>query len=242
MFVLGLLVAQTSFGSVATYKLTVFNDWTEDIHPANYPVDAHLSWLGGGTHDASQSFWELEGFSNAGFERMAETGVTTDFVKEVGAYGSSLEWRHWFCQPVAANASCGSLSVQFTIDSSQPLITLTSMLGPSPDWFVGVSGLSLQAGGDWLGSLNIPLALYDAGTEEGVTPVMTNPETSPHLPISLISYDAVTGEYLPSGEEYIVGAFNFELISVSEVPLPTSMWLFFSGLLGLVSYKPRKIS
>jgi hypothetical protein len=237
MFVLSFLVTQTSFGSVATYKLTVTNDWTSDTHPINYPSDAHLSWLGGGTHDASQSFWKLGGVSSPGFERMAETGVTTDFVNQVAASGSPLEWQHWFCQPTASNSNCGSLSEEFTIDSSQPLITLASMLGPSPDWFVGVSGLSLQTGGDWVSSLNVPLALYDAGTEEGTTPVMSNPETSPLQPISLISYDGTTGDYLPSGEEYIVGAFTFELISVSEVPLPAAMWLFVSGLWGLVSYR-----
>ncbi len=236
-FVLGLLVAQTSLSSVATYQLTVTNDWTLKTHPINYPSDAHFSWLGGGTHDASQSFWELGGFSSPGFERMAETGVTIDFVNEIAISGSLLEWKHWFCQPIASSSNCGSLSEQFTIDSSQPLVTLTSMLGPSPDWFVGVSGLSLQAGGDWVSSLNVPLALYDAGTEDGTTPVMSNPETSPHLPISLIAYNGATGEYLPSGEEYIVGAFDFELISVSEVPLPAAMWLFVSGLLGLVSYR-----
>lgn len=236
-FLLGLLVTQTSFSSVATYQLTVINDWTSDIHPINYPSDAHLSWLGGGTHDASQSFWELGGFSSPGFERMAETGVTTDFVNEIAISGSPLEWQHWFCQPTASNSNCGSLSEQFTIDSEQPLITLTSMLGPSPDWFVGVSGLSLQEGDNWISSLNVSLALYDAGTEEGTTPVMSNPETSPHLPISLIAYNGATGEYSPSKEEYIVGAFNFELISVSEIPLPAAIWLFVSGLLGLVSYR-----
>ena len=239
-FVLGLLVTQTCFSSVATYRLTVTNDWTLDTHPVNYPSDAHFSWLGGGTHDASQSFWEPGGFSSPGVERMAETGVTTDFVNEIAASGSPLEWQHWFCQPAATNANCGSLSEQFSIESSQPLITLTSMLGPSPDWFVGVSGLSLQAGDDWVNSLIVPLALYDAGTEEGTIPVMSNPETSPHMPISLISYDEITGDYLPSGEEHIVGAFTFELIHVSEVPLPAAMWLFVSGLLGLVSYRHKK--
>ena len=111
------------------------------------------------------------------------------------------------------------------------------MIAPSPDWIVGVSGLSLNVGDDWINSLNVPLALYDAGTEEGTIPVMSTLATSPHQPISLIAYNGATGDYLPTGEEYIVGAFNFELISVSEVPIPAGLWLFVSGLLGLSSYK-----
>jgi len=30
------------------------------------------------------------------------------------------------------------------------LVTLVSMLAPSPDWFVGVSGLDLIENGDWV--------------------------------------------------------------------------------------------
>ena len=239
-FLLGMLVTQTSFGLIATYQLTVINDWTEARHPINYPsTDAHFSWLGGGTHDASQSFWELGGQANAGFERMAETGVTTDFVNEIAAVGSPLNWQHWFCQPGATNSNCGSLTEQFTIDSSQPLITLTSMLGPSPDWFVGVSGLNLLAGGDWISNITEPLVLYDAGTEEGATPTMSNSATSPFMPISLIAYDSMTGDYFPSSQEYIVGSFNFELISVSAVPVPGAIWLFVSGLIGLVGMRKK---
>jgi hypothetical protein len=233
-------VSQPVLSSIATYQLTVTNDWTQSNNPANYPVDAHFSWLGGGTHDASQSYWQPGGTANAGFERMAETGVTTDFVNEVAASGTPLEWQHWFCQPGTVNPSCGSLTEQFTIDSSKPLITLTSMLGPSPDWFIGVSGLSLQAGGNWLNSITVPLALYDAGTEEGNTPVMNGADTSPKMPISLVAYDPVSGTYVPTTEEYIVGSFTFELVSVSAVPLPASLWLFISGLLGLFTYRFRR--
>ena len=42
------------------------------------------------------------------------------------------------------------------------------MIGPSPDWFVGVSGRSLlDAQAQWQSRLEIDLFPYDAGTEEG---------------------------------------------------------------------------
>ncbi|VAW67641.1 hypothetical protein MNBD_GAMMA08-3043 [hydrothermal vent metagenome] len=240
IFLLCALITQTAHAAIATYNLTVTNNWTLDANPINYPSDAHLSWLGGGTHDASQSYWEPGSIATPEFELMAETGVTSDFVNTIAESGGTpLEWKHWFCQPEIVNSNCGSLSVQFTIDSSQPLITLVSMLGPSPDWFVGVSGLSLQEGGNWINNLNVPLALYDAGTENGTIPIMDNSATDPFAPISLIAYDAQTGEYLPSTEEYIVGAFTFELVGVSNVPIPASIWLFVSGLVGLVSFRKR---
>ena len=226
---LGLFISQASLGDVATYRLTVTNNWTSDKHSINYPADAHFSWLGGGTHTASQSFWTLGELSpSTAFQKMAETGDTTDFVNDIeAASGSPLEWQHWFCQPSQTDANCGSLVEYFTIDSSQPLITLTSMLGPSPDWFVGVSGLHLQnEKNEWISRVVVPLALYDAGTEEGVTPTMSNPESSPHVPISLISYNQSTGDYLPSAEEHIVGTFTFELMHDTNISTEAKDCLF----------------
>ncbi|MGV6857551.1 MAG: spondin domain-containing protein, partial [bacterium] len=224
-----LLLSPVAQASIATYEITVNNDWTQADYPINYPSDAHFSWLGGGTHSGNVSFWGLGQTASAGFEKMAETGVTTDFVNEIAAVGTGLEWRHWFCQPGATNSNCGSLTEQFTIDSSQPFLTLTSMLGPSPDWVVGVSGLDLFQGGSWISSINTPLALYDGGTEDGTTPTMDNAGTSPFDPISLIAYDSNTGNYLPTNTPMIVGSFDFRLVDVTPVPVPAAFWMLLSG-------------
>ena len=54
------------------------------------------------------------------------------------------------------------------------------MVAPSPDWFVGVSGLTLlDAGGDWVESLQVDLFPWDAGTEEGSGFSLSNSATSP---------------------------------------------------------------
>jgi hypothetical protein len=50
-----------------------------------------------------------------------------------------------------------------------PLVTLCSMVAPSPDWFVGVFGLSLIENGQWAKQVKIELYPYDAGTDSGVT-------------------------------------------------------------------------
>ena len=42
------------------------------------------------------------------------------------------------------------------------------MIAPSPDWFVGVFGLSLlDAEGNWVEALTVNLYPWDAGTEGG---------------------------------------------------------------------------
>ena len=54
------------------------------------------------------------------------------------------------------------------------------MIGPSPDWFVGVSALSLLDGSDdWLLSHTVDLFPYDAGTENGEEFSLSNSATSP---------------------------------------------------------------
>ncbi len=60
-------------------------------------------------------------------------------------------------------------------------------IAPSPDWFVGVSGLSLlDAQGDWLASHSADLFPYDAGTEEGTEFSLSNADTSPRGAITSI--------------------------------------------------------
>ena len=61
------------------------------------------------------------------------------------------------------------------------------MIGPSPDWFVGISGRSLLDGsGRWVPRLEVDLFPYDAGTEEGAEFSLDNPPTDPQGAITSI--------------------------------------------------------
>ena len=54
------------------------------------------------------------------------------------------------------------------------------MVAPSPDWFVGVAGLSLlDAQGQWLAERTVDLYPWDAGTEDGDGFSMNNAATAP---------------------------------------------------------------
>lgn len=54
------------------------------------------------------------------------------------------------------------------------------MLGPSPDWVVGVSKLNLcQKDCTWTRSMTIDLYPWDAGTDNGITYMSPNDETKP---------------------------------------------------------------
>ncbi len=78
--------------------------------------------------------------------------------------------------------------MDITLTTDHPLVTLTSMIAPSPDWFVGVSGLSLRNTADdgWQPTLAVNLFPYDAGTEDGTEFSLANSATSPQGTIASI--------------------------------------------------------
>lgn len=201
--------------SQATYQLEVINTWTPDQYPIGYPSDAHFSWIGGGAHDSSLSYWDLGGIPSLAIERMAESGSTSLLINEIFADGGQfLQWQQWFCRTGFPNENCGPTIVQFVMTSELPALTLTSMVAPSPDWFIGISGMKMYQGDHWLNHVVIPLAIYDAGTEEGLTPVLSNPPTEPFDAVSLASYDPQNGNYNRGNTVDIVGEFVLTLVSV----------------------------
>ncbi len=102
-------------------------------------------------------------------------------------------------------SSPGSVSLTFDIDKDHPLVSLVSMIAPSPDWFVGVHGLSLFENGDWIGETTIVLLPYDAGTDSGDALTSPNQATIPQMPIARItSGPLVDGDNGPS-----IGTFRF---------------------------------
>ena len=72
--------------------------------------------------------------------------------------------------------SPGSVSLTFPqpMTRDYPLVTLVSMIAPSPDWFVGVDSLNLIENGEWVTNRIVTLYGRDAGTDSGVT--FTSPD------------------------------------------------------------------
>ena len=60
------------------------------------------------------------------------------------------------------------------------------MISPSPDWFVGVSGMALYANGRWRDDVVVELLGFDAGTDSGTTYTATNAKITTHIPIVML--------------------------------------------------------
>jgi hypothetical protein len=216
-----LAVSVQAQAEVATYRLTIDNTWSEATHPGNVPQYAHFSWLGGGTHTDAVSFWDVGVATSPGMTQMAENGRTTILATEIsaaitaGTAGSVLSWQHWFCPAGETYLSCGVLIVEFDIDDAFPLVTLVSMLGPSPDWFIGVSGLRLHDGDDWVYNHVVDLHPFDGGTRSNNLFELGGPLTTPPDPVSLITI--ASGQLIGPGS---LGTFTFQRLGVPPPPPP----------------------
>ena len=168
-----------SVRSAATYAVTFQGAWTTTVTSGGVPSGAHFTTLIGGVHNAGVTFLREGGMATAGVESMAELGGTSTLATEVrDAAPNALS----VLQGSGGNISpAGSSTInRVTLTTDHPRVTLLSMVAPSPDWFVGVSGLSLlDAQADWLPSRTVNLYPWDAGTEEGTEFSLTNSVTAP---------------------------------------------------------------
>ena len=206
---------------VAGYTVTLQSLWFEEDYPQDFPGNAHLSYVGGATHNAAVSFWEPGATASFGLEDVAESGRVEIFLAEEvtpaienGTADSAIAFREFtFSGPdTLAIGLPTQKSFDIEVRRDWPRVTLVTMLGPSPDWFVGVDGQPLHEEGAWIGALSVDLPLYDGGTKSSVTPVMGGPDIVPPIPIELIAYDPASGTYGPSETPQIIARLLFERV------------------------------
>ncbi len=159
------------FASTATYTIRFRGTWTRAVTPGGLPGRVYFSQLIGAVHSADVTFLESEKTASRGVEAMAEEGRTSGLRSEVTAARDADP-------PTALSVlrgNAGSVGATGTgtlrdpsLTTEFPRVTLTTMIAPSHDWFVGVSGLLLlDDSGLWLRSHEVDLYPWDAGTEEG---------------------------------------------------------------------------
>ena len=190
--------------SVASYRVTFTSTWSAATNPQDFPASAHFSGLIGATHDARVTFWSAGTLASPGIQAMAELGSKSPLDSEVAAAIAAGTARDTLSGG-SISPSPGSVTLDFEIALSHPRVTLVSMIAPSPDWFVGVSGLPLLAGDRWVDSVVVVLRGWDAGTDDGTTYIAPNAPSAPHVPIAPL----VDGPFLVGGHVPPLGTFTF---------------------------------
>ena len=194
----------------AAYSIVFNATWSASTHPTNFPGGAaHFSPLIGAVHDDSASFWAVGETSSPGIESMAETGATGILTSEIRA--TIPESALSVVNGRGIGRSPGSATIQrVTVTLDFPLVTLVTMIAPSPDWFVGVNGLLLlDEFGQWVDELEVVLYPYDSGTDDGSSYTSGNDDSSPKQPIKSL-------KGVSPFSEARIGTFTFTRIDASS--------------------------
>jgi Spondin_N len=190
--------------TTARYRAMFRATWSAVTHSIDFPGSAHFSPLVGGTHNSQVSFWREGELATLGIQDMAERGLTFRLTDEIAAAISAGTAERAFTGE-SIGSSPGVATVEFTASQTHPLVTLVSMVAPSPDWFVGVSGVRLFDSGRWVDDVTFELVPWDAGTDNGATFSSPDLPAVPHLPIARI----VSAPLSPLGRVTPLGTFTF---------------------------------
>lgn len=195
----------------AEYRVTFVSEWSAQTHPTDFPSNnPHMSGLIGGTHNSNVSFWSPGVLADPGVQDVAERGNQTAMRAEVNAAISNNTAGQIVSGP-GVTRSPDTVSTQFNVSSDYPLITLISMIAPSPDWFVGVHGLSLMDNqGNWINDLTVELDPYDSGTDSAPSYIHSNTPTNP--PVVIRNLRGVS----PLSNARI-GTFRFERLDAPQI-------------------------
>ncbi len=191
------------------YEVTFTSTWSQKSHPTNYPSRPHFSGLIGSTHNATTVFWEEGNPPSPGIESMAETGSKSLLTGEIDAQID----KNNADQVISGSGhdAPDHVSVSFIANPNFSYMTLVSMVAPSPDWFVGVSGFPLRdAGGAWISEATISLHVYDAGSDDGKTFNASDIDKSPKGNIGLLTSDSGDTDF--SDGLPIIGTFIIKQI------------------------------
>lgn len=184
-----LSLGQTS----ATYDITFTSIWNAVDH-TSVPGGAHWSKLVGATHKTTNTFLQIGNLASTGIKNIAETGNNTVFNTEVSTEIINGEADKYIDGSNLGTATGNILISDLVVTKEFPLLTLVSMIAPSPDWIIAINGYNLlDTGGDWKTSVTIDMFAYDAGTDSGIDYSSSNIVTNSPETISMISGLPING-------------------------------------------------
>ena len=192
IFLLLFLPTTVAFAqSTASYTITFSSNWeNETVDPINgnstalIPGNAHWSDLVGATHNSNYKMLEMGALASVGIKNVAEGGVNGPLMTEVNGDPNANQWLQQGFSPFAAISSATLSNV--VVNSDYPLLSLVSMIAPSPDWMIAINSINLRDGNTWKNEIIIPLFPYDAGTDSGTMYTSGDVVTTPFEPISAL--------------------------------------------------------
>lgn len=174
--------------SEARYTVTITGRWATPAFTV--PGGAHFTNFVGMVHNNNAVLWKDGTSASLGMEALAESGNGIPMLSEID---SMMAAKNAISLIAFIPASVtGSKQINIYCNSKYPLVSFGSMLGPTPDWFVGVSGIDLYRGNSWISDTTVNLYPFDAGTEDGDVLGYNNPESVPRQNIHVLQASGAT--------------------------------------------------
>ena len=170
--------------STATYKVTIDIAWSEATHASTLPGGAHTSPAVVLAHNEAGGLYKVGEVVSDGLEQVAETGATSIVVEELTP---DLPYEDALAIGKRVDAPGADDSITMTLNSSTPLLSLLTMLAPSPDWLIGAADIALYNTDteEWADSTTVELSAYDAGTDNGATFTADDIDASPRVTLGI---------------------------------------------------------
>ncbi|WP_242133179.1 T9SS type A sorting domain-containing protein [Aestuariivivens marinum] len=197
--------------SFAVYNFTITSTWNETDH-TSIPNNAHWSDLVGATHNVINEFLEEGQPASIGIKNVAELGSNTNFENEVNVAIASNRANQWLQEPFTPHAAISSATLtNVQVNENYPLLTLVSMVAPSPDWFIMINSLNLrnETNTNWKPSFSTDVYAFDAGTDDGIDYESNNMASNPPVGIFKINGPPFNGN--------VIGTLTVSLQSVLDV-------------------------
>ena len=227
LFLIFLLISHTIIGqSIATYDITFTSTWNAMDH-SSFPSGAHWSDLAGATHNNNIMLFALGELATTGIKNVAEIGDNGVYEDEVDAAILAGDADQWLRKSFSSEPDAFATLSDVSVSEDFPLLSLASMVAPSPDWFIGINSLNLRNASDdgWKDSFTMDVFAYDAGTDSGTDYTSADQITTPFQPISLISGFPINGNKMGTLTvtlKSVLGTDDFDgLNTVKVFPNPT---------------------
>lgn len=171
----------------ARYNMHFQGMWSRQTHPKHFPVKEertrllHWSSIVGASHQEDYSIWEYGQYASRAVKEVCEYGYVNHMEQEMRKNSDKI-LTVVKTQPLwgERDITRKSLDAQINVNQQSHLISLLSMIGPSPDWCIGVSKLDMcRPNCTWEDEMTIDLYPWDAGTDSGLSYFSHNIETDP---------------------------------------------------------------
>ena len=176
--------------------------------PADEPNIARFSPVAGLTHNSSVTLFEEGDIASQGLVNISQTGsrdpIDTELANVINRGGGQF----YIESDTRVRPSPDTISTTFEVTATHPLVSVTSMIAPSPDWIVAIKGMNLFENGDFVESKIVQFVPYDTGSDSGPSYASDNENTDPRAPITRIT----DGVLAVDGRIASIGIWRFERI------------------------------